>query len=69
MNKGAQRARRFVGGYFDKGDVTDENADLVLMSGLIPRQDLFRLVTSVTSGDGPQRQTLWQPIQRQQPPM
>ena len=34
--------RRQVGGFFEKGEVTDENSDLVLMSGLIPRQDLFR---------------------------
>jgi hypothetical protein len=35
-----------VAGFFEKGEVTDENADMVLISGLVPRQDLFRSVTN-----------------------
>jgi len=49
QNKGERRVRRHVGGFFDKGEITDENADMILMSGLVPRQDLFR---SVTNRDG-----------------
>lgn len=37
----AQKVRRFLGGFFEKGEVTDENADMVLKSGRIPCQDLL----------------------------
>jgi len=46
MKKDDRKVRRHVGGFFDKGEVTDENADFVLKSGLIPCQDLFRRVVN-----------------------
>mmetsp|Transcript_4402 Transcript_4402/g.10594 ORF Transcript_4402/g.10594 Transcript_4402/m.10594 type:complete len:638 (-) Transcript_4402:126-2039(-) len=46
MNQGRYRTRRWEGGFFDKGEVTDENADIALKAGLVPRKDIFRGVAS-----------------------
>jgi hypothetical protein len=44
--KGGKKIRRVEGGYFAKGEVTDENAHLVIKAGLVPRKDVFRSVVS-----------------------
>uniref|UniRef100_A0A7S4K7J3 WW domain-containing protein n=1 Tax=Guillardia theta TaxID=55529 RepID=A0A7S4K7J3_GUITH len=44
MNNGRRRTRRYVGGFFDKGEVTDENVDMTLRSGLVPTEAIFSKV-------------------------
>eukprot|EP00960_Hanusia_phi_P070831 767409-Hanusia_phi.AAC.4 len=38
MNNGRRRTRRYIGGFFDKGEVTDENVDMTVRCGLVPTE-------------------------------
>jgi len=49
VNNGRFKANRFIGGFFDKAEVTDENSDLRIRAGLVPKKDVFQ---SVLNPDG-----------------
>jgi len=46
MNQGRYRTRRWEGGFFAPGEVTDDNADMSIRAGLVPRKDIFRSVAN-----------------------